>query len=111
MTEGDETLYPSLSRPLTTFDPPLDKGIKRYVELLWSAGIETFESCEGGEGHAFPEPTVKFHGVLEAGWRALAACLAYGFPVKDLRRTWDIIEREVRGPCWELVFWPRNEHD
>jgi hypothetical protein len=25
-------------------------------------GVETIESCEGGPGHAFPEPTVRLAG-------------------------------------------------
>jgi hypothetical protein len=36
------------------YDPPLDPGIRRYVEVLNEAGVETFESCQGGEGHAYP---------------------------------------------------------
>ncbi len=28
------------------------------VEVLRAAGVETFESCEGGAGHSYPEPTV-----------------------------------------------------
>lgn len=40
----------------------LDPGIKRWVEILNGQGVMTFESCEGGEGHSFPEPTIRFHG-------------------------------------------------
>jgi hypothetical protein len=43
----------------------LDPGIRDVVAALDAEGIETFESCEGGDGHAFSEPTVRFHG--EAG--------------------------------------------
>ena len=32
------------------FDPPLDRGIAAAVSALVAAGIETFESCEGGPG-------------------------------------------------------------
>ena len=55
--------------------PPIrgmcDIGIVKAVEILKSSGIETFESCEGGADHAFTEPTIRFHGTPEAGWRAL----------------------------------------
>ena len=44
------------------FDPPLDPKIEQAVLVLRSAGVETFESCEGGEGHAYTEPTIRFHG-------------------------------------------------
>ena len=46
----------------------LDPGIRKAVERLQAEGIETFESCEGGSGHAFPEPTIRFYGTPEAGW-------------------------------------------
>ena len=31
--------------------------------------METFESCQGGAGHAYPEPTVRFFGEKAAGYR------------------------------------------
>ena len=40
----------------------LDSGIRDAVRILAEAGVETFESCQGGEGHAYAEPTVRFHG-------------------------------------------------
>ena len=54
----------------------LDPGIERAVNLLREARVETFESCEGGAGHAFPEPTIRFglqltrfnSGVLWSAW-------------------------------------------
>ena len=86
----------------------LDPGIRRAVERLQAAGIETFESCEGGRGHAFTEPTIRFHGTPEAGWRALAVCLAYALPVLCLRRVWYVQDsNEPTGPDWEVVFRER----
>ena len=86
----------------------LDPGIKQAVEILQAEGIETFESCEGGTGHAFPEPTIRFHGHPAAGWRALALCLTYGLPVLCLRRTWYVCDRnEPNGPHWEITFRER----
>jgi hypothetical protein len=82
----------------------LDKGIERAVRVLQAHEIETFESCEGGEGHAFPEPTVRFYGTPEAGWRAVAVCLAHGLPVLSLRRVWYFTNGEPIGPDWELTF-------
>lgn len=60
---------------------PLDIGIARAVHVLREAGIETFESCEGGNGHAYAEPTVRFHGVRSEGWKALAAAQVMRLPV------------------------------
>lgn len=68
------------------------------------AGIETFESCEGGQGHAFPQPTVRFHGYQEEGFRALAVAAKAGLRVAHLRRVWDLIDGEPTGPHWEIVL-------
>jgi hypothetical protein len=86
----------------------IDLGIKKAVEILKASGIETFESCEGGDGHAFTEPTIRFHGTPEAGWRAVAACLAHGLPIQCVRRVWYILDgNEPTGPKWEVVFRKR----
>ncbi len=53
------------------FSPPLDPGIESAVLALRAAGIETFESCEGGRSHAYPEPTVRFYGDKQTGLEAL----------------------------------------
>jgi hypothetical protein len=86
---------------------PLDPGIAPYVELLYANGVETFESCEGGEGHAFPVPTIRFHGQRDEGFRALALALQRSLPVRDLRRAWSIEDGEPVGPHWELTFYRR----
>lgn len=85
--------------------PGIDPGIRKAVEVLQGAQIETFESCEGSTGHAYPEPTVAFYGTLEAGWRAVAVCIAHGLPVLSLRRVWDLLDgNEPTGPHWEVTF-------
>ena len=86
------------------YDPPLDEGIRDAVVALQGAGVETFESCEGGADHAYPEPTVRFHGNHAEGLRALAAAISAGLPVASLRRTWPVLDYEPTGPWWELVF-------
>lgn len=83
---------------------PVDAGIVRAVSVLNAAGVETFESCEGGSGHCFPEPTVRFHGGRHAGWHALAAAQEVELPVLALRRVWSIDDGEPDGPFWEMVF-------
>jgi hypothetical protein len=84
----------------------LDDGIAAYVDVLDAAGIETFESCEGGDGHAFGEPTVRFHGERGEGFRALAIALSRRLPVRGLRRYWQITDGDPCGPYWELTFRP-----
>jgi hypothetical protein len=95
-------------REIEKFEPvtdlPLDAGIRRYVLALRAGGIETFESCEGGVGHAFPEPTIRFHGGSGEGFRALAVAREYGLPVFKLRRSYTIEDGWPVGPWWEIVF-------
>ena len=86
------------------FDPPLDAGIAPMVLALCRHGVETFESCQGGEGHSYPEPTVRFHGEKTEGFRALAAAMSESLPVAELRRVWSIQDEEPTGPWWEITF-------
>jgi hypothetical protein len=88
----------------TIEDLGLDRGIADAVRVLRDAGVETFESCQGGEGHAFPEPTVRFCGEVSEGFRALAAAMEASLPVAELRRVWTVQDGEPVGPQWELVF-------
>ena len=90
------------------FDPPLDAGIADAVHVLASAGVETFESCEGGNGHAYPEPTIRFHGDRSEGLRALAVAVKAALPVLELRRVWPVVDDEPTGPWWELTFSPHH---
>lgn len=87
------------------YDPPLDAGIAPYVDTLCAAGIETCESCEGGQGHAYAEPTVRFLGDRAEGLKALAIAQQNDLPVADLRRVWPVIDGEPTGPYWELTFY------
>ena len=75
------------------------------VKVLRDNHIETYESCQGGKGHSYREPTVRFHGNRAEGFRALAAAMNHGLPAKDLRRTWSVIDGELVGPEWEITFW------
>ncbi len=87
------------------FSPPLDAGIAKTVVVLRDAGVETFEACQGGPGHAYPEPTVRFHGNMAAGLHALAVVTKEGLPVAALRRVWPIQGGMPTGPWWELTFF------
>jgi hypothetical protein len=87
------------------FEPPLDENIRTIVETLIAHGVETFESCQGGAGHSFPEPTVRFEGEMSEGLRAVSVALAYGFRVSELRRTWRAQHGMLHGPWWEITFF------
>lgn len=86
------------------FSPPLDKGIEREVHVLCQNGVQTFESCEGGEGHAYLEPTIRFHGDRSEGFRALAIAMQNDLKASELRRVWPINDGEPTGPWWEMTF-------
>jgi len=85
----------------------LDKGIRREVEVLRAAGIETFESCQGGKGHSSPEPVVRFHGQAPEGLKALSVALYAKLNVFTLQRVWRVEDGELVGPWWEMTFLPK----
>lgn len=95
-----ERLPPPALEPGAALDP----GIAEVVRILRDGGIETFQSCQGGSGHSFPEPTAQFHGGRGEGYRAVAIALAYGLPVRAVRRVWSVDDGELTGPVWEMVF-------
>ncbi len=82
----------------------LDPGIAEYVRVLRAHGVDTFESCQGGDGHARREPIVKLNGDRSEGFRALDVAIKYRLPILDLRRVWQIVDGEPCGPYWELAF-------
>lgn len=85
-------------------DMAIDPDIAPAVSILFSNGVETFESCQGGEGHAFPEPTVRFHGDAWAGFAAFTVAMQHGLPVLAVRRTYAVINGQLSGPEWEMTF-------
>lgn len=90
-----------------TFWAHLDPGIREIVKILRDGGVTTSESCEGGPGHAYPEPTVRFCGDRPEGLQALYIAQSHALNVGELRRVWPIIDGEPTGPYWELTF-PRR---
>jgi hypothetical protein len=89
------------------FEPPLDEGVRDIVLTLLANGVETFESCEGGDGHSFSEPTVLFEGSAAEGWRALSIAFENDLPVSELRRAWGVIDGVIHhGAWWVMTFHP-----
>ncbi len=101
----------------TVYDPArysqrLDPGIERAVHLFNCYGIETCESCEGGTGHAFAEPTVRtnLHAVpsthislhsypAENVGLIVRLCNEYDLPLYELRVVQPVW---LAGQCGEV---------
>jgi hypothetical protein len=82
----------------------MDPGIEHEVRVLWENGVDTVESCQGGSGHAFAVPTVRFRGNAEEGRRALGIAVRHGLVVDELRRCASGQGDPAQGPCWEMTF-------
>lgn len=91
----------------------LDEGIRPAVEILSKHGFITYESCQGGKGHTYPEATVRFYGGEYDLLRAYDICEIYKLnliegkrifrkePVYDENKNWLEL-----GPAWTI---PTNE--
>lgn len=101
--KGAVNMRASMSKCIEYY-PPLDPGIEQAVKILNKNGIETFESCEGGEGHAYLEPTIRFYGDRFEGFKALAIVLQNGLNPSKVGRIWTVLEKEPNGPYWEIIF-------
>lgn len=84
--------------------PGLDPWIAPWVEILRAHRVETYESCQGGAGHAYPQPTIAFHGGPSSGMYAYHVARQHGLPVKRIQRVWKESSHELTGPTWEIVF-------
>jgi hypothetical protein len=70
----------------------LDKGIRFAVRVLHANGIDTCQSCQGGKGHSYPEPTVDLP-INTADYEifgALSALSDYGLPVCSVGLVWRV---------------------
>lgn len=95
---------PAMEEFAPIVDMPLDPGIRQAVLALRSGGIETYESCDGGPGHAFAEPTVRFYGNAWEGMKAFSVAMTLGLPVLSVRRIWEVNDGALEGPWWEMTF-------
>jgi hypothetical protein len=86
-------------------DSPVDLGIVRAVKILRDAGFTTMESCQGGEGHSYPEPTIVFCGGPATGWKAIGELMTYGLPIRRFGEMWSMTYGHPTGPNWYVTFW------
>lgn len=84
----------------------IDAGIRFAVRVLHAAGIETCQSCEGGDGHAYDHPTVDLlAGSSDGdGFAALAVLHTYGLPVDRIAIVWNIKDGTPYEKLWRITF-------
>jgi hypothetical protein len=84
----------------------LDRGIRFAVRVLHAAGFETCQSCQGGKGHSYDEPTVEMvsTGGDAQGFGALAALQAYGLPVAAISIQWPVQHGLPYERNWRITF-------
>lgn len=84
----------------------LDSGICFPVKVLHAYGIETCQSCEGGSGHSYPEPTVDLLGSPRErpGFAALHYLEAYGLEVASVSQVWNVAQGLIHETVWRIVF-------
>jgi hypothetical protein len=81
----------------------LDVGIRFAVRVLHARGIETSQSCEGGDGHAYDRPSIDVPaGSRDAdGFAAVAALVAHGLDVRRVSQVWDL---DALGRPYQTVW-------
>ena len=91
----------------------IDEKILPAVRILNEHGFKTFESCEGGEGHVFNQPTIRFEGSEFDLIRAFEICQLYRLPVYEVKRVYrktaiykdeDSLHPHLLGEVWETPF-------
>jgi len=89
----------------------IDAGVRFAVKVLHAQGIDTCQSCQGGKGHAYPEPSIEMVcGSDDArGFAALSALNAYGLPVQDIAIIWKIHNGMPYEKLWRITFFRTME--
>lgn len=78
----------------------VDPGILAAVEILNAHGFETVESCQGGEGHCYDLPTVRFKGNEFDVIRAYELCLAHRLCVLEGKRVYRKCTDIIKDNNW-----------
>lgn len=80
----------------------LDAGIRFAVKVLHAQGIDTGQSCEGGEGHSYDRPSIDIDEGITAGFAAFHALMQYGLAVHSLAWHYPIHDGVPAGPFWRI---------
>lgn len=89
----------------------LDRGIRFAVRVLHAHGVETGQSCEGGKGHAYFEPTIEFRADADdaLGFEALSHLQMYALPVSAVAIHWHIFRGLPFEKLWRITFWKKMD--
>lgn len=88
------------------FYAELDEGIRFPVRVLHAAGFDTCQSCQGGNGHPYNQPTVEMvaGGHDSEGFGALAALNQYGLLVAEIAIIWPVASGLPYEKLWRITF-------
>jgi hypothetical protein len=89
----------------------LDPGIRFAVRVLHAAGFDTCQSCQGGRGHSYDQPTVEMTAGSDdaQGFGAVAALQQYGLPIRDLSIIWPMRHGLPFEKNWRITFFKTME--
>ena len=88
---------------LDSFYGAIDPLIRPLVRLLRDNGIETTESCQGGEGHGDGWPWITFRGGEGDGRRAMYLADR----VWMMERCWEVVNGKLAGTSfWRMKLYP-----
>lgn len=80
----------------------IDPDVAAALHALADYEIDTFSSCQGGEGHACVLPEILFLGDENAGLYAVWLLEAQGFRVWEVSRHWGLDFGQPRTPFWRV---------
>lgn len=84
----------------------VDPMIRPLVRALRHSGIETTESCQGGEGHGGEWPWVTFNGGEEEGNRAMSLAERL-VKVWMMEKCWEVLGGQRVGEgFWRIRLYP-----
>jgi hypothetical protein len=93
----------------------LDPGIVGTVKFLREAGVRTVSSCEGGDGHPYADPMVRFLGDVAEARRVVRLSRREGLIPFEIAKSWRLsgrgaaalnkIGQDLTGH-WDIQFEP-----
>jgi hypothetical protein len=89
-----------------SFYRAIDAGVRFPVRVLHAYGFDTCQSCQGGKGHAYDQPTIEMESTGDdaGGFGALAALQRYGLPVADIAIRWPVRNGLPYERLWTITF-------